>query len=120
MTPSAGGSKRALHDGAQQHLTGIAIRLEEARQTPGIGPEDLVRKLDDTVAELRDAINELRELARGIHPAILTEAGLEPALATLARRSPVPVDLRVELDGHGPSRSRPRSPRPPTTSSRRG
>jgi signal transduction histidine kinase len=94
--------ERALHDGAQQHLTGIAIRLEEARQTPGIGPEGLVRKLDDTVAELRDAINELRELARGIHPAILTEAGLEPALATLARRSPVPVDLRVELDGHVP------------------
>lgn len=94
--------ERALHDGAQQHLTGIAIRLEEARQTPGIAPEDLVRKLDDTVAELRDAINELRELARGIHPTILTEAGLEPALATLARRSPVPVDLRVELDGHVP------------------
>ena len=94
--------ERALHDGAQQHLTGIAIRLEEARQTPGIGPEDLVPKLDATVAELRDAINELRELARGIHPAILTEAGLEPALATLARRSPVPVDLHVDLDGHVP------------------
>jgi signal transduction histidine kinase len=94
--------ERALHDGAQQHLTGIAIKLEEARRTPGIGPDALVRKLDDTVAELRDAINELRELARGIHPTILTEAGLEPALATLARRSPVPVDLRVDLDGHLP------------------
>lgn len=94
--------ERALHDGAQQHLTGIAIRLEEARQIEGIGPDRLVRKLGEAVNELRDAISELRELARGIHPAILTEAGLEPALATLVRRSPVPVDLRVELDGHVP------------------
>ena len=94
--------ERALHDGAQQHLTGIAIRLEEARRMNGIEPDGLVRKLDETVTELRDAINELRELARGIHPAILSEAGLEPALATLARRSPVPVELRVALDGHVP------------------
>ena len=94
--------ERALHDGAQQHLTGIAIRLEDARQTEGIAPDGLARKLDETVAELRDAINELRELARGIHPTILSEAGLEPALATLARRSPVPVELRVDLDGHVP------------------
>ena len=94
--------ERALHDGAQQHLTGIAIRLEDARQMNGIAPDGLARKLDETVAELRDAINELRELARGIHPTILSEAGLEPALATLARRSPVPVDLRVALDGHVP------------------
>jgi signal transduction histidine kinase len=95
--------ERALHDGAQQHLTGIAIRLEEARQIDGIQPDGLVRKLDATIAELRDAINELRELARGIHPTILSEAGLEPALMTLARRSPVPVDLRVDLDGQIPT-----------------
>ena len=94
--------ERALHDGAQQHLTGIAIRLEEARQITGTQPEDLAARLDAIVGELRDAINELRELARGIHPAIISEAGLEPALATLARRSPVPVDLRVELNGHVP------------------
>lgn len=68
----------------------------------GIGPEGLQRKLAETAAELRDAINELRELARGIHPTILTEAGLQPAIATLARRSPVPVDLRVTLDGRLP------------------
>ena len=94
--------ERALHDGAQQRLTGIAIRLEDARQTEGIAPDGLARKLDETVAELRDAINELRELARGIHPTILSEAGLEQTLATLARRSPVPVELRVDLDGHVP------------------
>jgi len=94
--------ERALHDGAQQHLTGIAMRLEEARQMPGIRPEGLERKLAGTAAELRDAINELRELARGIHPTILTEAGLQPAIATLARRSPVSVDLHVTLDGRLP------------------
>ncbi len=94
--------ERALHDGAQQHLTGIAIRLEEARLMEGIQPEALVHKLEETATELRDAINELRELARGIHPTILAEAGLGPALATLARRSPVPVDLRVDLDGRVP------------------
>jgi signal transduction histidine kinase len=90
--------ERALHDGAQQHLTGIAMRLEEARRTPGM-EAGMARRLEDAAAELRDATNELRELARGIHPAILTEAGLEPALATLARRSAVPVDLRVDLGG---------------------
>jgi signal transduction histidine kinase len=94
--------ERALHDGAQQHLTGIAMRLEQARQSPGIDPI-VARQLEETAAELRDATNELRELARGIHPAVLSEAGLEPALATLARRSAVPVDLRIELDGRLPT-----------------
>ena len=94
--------ERALHDGAQQHLTGIAMRLEAARQASGTDPAT-ARRLEAAAAELRDATNELRELARGIHPAILTEAGLEPALATLARRSAVPVDLRVELDGRLPT-----------------
>jgi signal transduction histidine kinase len=94
--------ERALHDGAQQHLTGIAIRLDEARKMPDIRPAGLEVKLTETAAELRDAINELRELARGIHPTILTEAGLQPAIAALARRSPVPVDLHVSLDGRVP------------------
>jgi signal transduction histidine kinase len=94
--------ERALHDGAQQHLTGIAMRLEEARQSPGIDPT-IARRLEETAAELRDATNELRELARGIHPAILSEAGLEPALATLARRSAVPVDLSIDLNGRLPT-----------------
>jgi signal transduction histidine kinase len=94
--------ERALHDGAQQHLTGIAMRLEEARRSPDVDPAT-ARRLEEASAELRDATNELRELARGIHPAILSEAGLEPALATLARRSAVPIDLQVELDGRLPT-----------------
>ena len=65
-------------------------------------PAQLGVRLEETAAELRDAIHELRELARGIHPAILTEAGLGPAIGTLARRSTVPVDLRVRLDGRMP------------------
>ena len=93
--------ERALHDGAQQHLTTIAIRLEEARALARDQPE-LAARLDDTASGLREAIHELRELARGIHPAILTDAGLHPALATLARRSTVPVELSVQLDGRLP------------------
>ena len=93
--------ERALHDGAQQHLTGVAMRLDEARRAARADPSTLSR-LAEIATELRDAMHELRELARGIHPAILTEAGLGPAIGTLARRSPVPVDLRVSLDGRMP------------------
>ena len=90
--------ERALHDGAQQHLTAISIRLDEARRLLDEQRPDVVLKLEQTAVELRDAIHELRELARGIHPAVLTDAGLGPAVATLARRSTVPVDLSVQLD----------------------
>ena len=91
--------ERALHDGAQQHLTGVAMRLDEARRMADTDPTSVSARLAEIAEELRDAMHELRELARGIHPAILTEAGLGPAIATLARRSPVPVDLHVNLDG---------------------
>jgi signal transduction histidine kinase len=87
--------ERTLHDGAQQHLTGVSIRLEEARRLAEGGSAALTTKLQETAVELRDALHELRELARGIHPAILTDAGLGPALGTLARRSPIPVELSV-------------------------
>ncbi len=93
--------ERTLHDGAQQHLTAVAIRLDEARSLAD-GQPRLAAKLAETAAELQEAMQELRELARGIHPAILTDAGLEPALATLGRRSTVPVELAVELDGRLP------------------
>jgi signal transduction histidine kinase len=93
--------ERALHDGAQQHLTGVAMRLDEARRA-GADADQLSARLADIASELSDAMHELRELARGIHPAILTEAGLGPALGTLARRSTIPVDLSVHLDGRMP------------------
>jgi PAS domain S-box-containing protein len=80
--------ERNLHDGAQQRLVSLALMLRlAARRHPD--DDDLARAGE----ELSHALQELRELARGIHPAVLTERGLEPALRALADRAPVPVDL---------------------------
>ncbi len=86
--------ERDLHDGAQQRLLGIRLALQLARGRVGDegAVEELLAEMD---AEVVDALEELRALARGIHPAILTEEGLTPALATLARRAPLPVELTV-------------------------
>ncbi len=84
--------ERDLHDGAQQRLVGLALMLRLARNQMTDGdPAALL--LDEAGAELADATAELRELARGIHPAVLTDGGLEPALRALAMRSPVAVTL---------------------------
>jgi len=85
--------ERDLHDGAQQHLVGVALSLRLARQK--LEPDDhaTARLLDDAIAELTTAADELRELARGIHPAVLVEGGLEPALRGLVARCPVPATL---------------------------
>jgi signal transduction histidine kinase len=61
-------------------------------------PPEFGAQLDHAVAEATSALDELREIARGIHPAVLAERGLAPALKALARRSPIPVDLRVRVD----------------------
>jgi signal transduction histidine kinase len=85
--------ERDLHDGAQQRLVSMALNMRLARarlrEDPG-SAEDL---LDGAAGELDAALEELRELARGIHPALLSERGLETALEMLARRAPVPVQL---------------------------
>jgi signal transduction histidine kinase len=78
------------------------MRLDEARRSVDADPVLISEQLAGIAAELRDAMHELRELARGIHPAILTETGLAPAINALARRSPVPVDLRINLNGRMP------------------
>ena len=86
--------ERDLHDGAQQRLVSLslAIRLLRARLAAVSEPDDeAIAAADEAAAELRIAIRELRELARGIHPAILTEAGLGAAISALAERSPVPA-----------------------------
>jgi signal transduction histidine kinase len=90
--------ERNLHDGAQQRLVSLsmALRLAQARSTDA-SPE-VAATLADAEAELRQAIIELRELARGIHPAILTEAGLGQALESLAERAPVPVAIDAHID----------------------
>jgi signal transduction histidine kinase len=93
--------ERDLHDGAQQRLIGVALSLQEARAEARRNTPDApyLRQLDDTADELLAAVDELRELARGIHPAILTEDGLGVAVTSLARRAAVPVELDLALDG---------------------
>lgn len=85
--------ERDLHDGAQQRLVSIGLALRHAQHAlgPGVDP-DVNRTLDDAVAEITVAIDELRELARGLRPAQL-DTGLGPALRDLARRAPIPVNV---------------------------
>jgi signal transduction histidine kinase len=83
--------ERDLHDGAQQRLVALAMRLEQARSTTP-GSDHLI---DDATAELTRAIAEVRGLARGLYPPILTESGLAAAIDSLAERAPVPVEVRV-------------------------
>jgi signal transduction histidine kinase len=87
--------ERDLHDGAQQSLLGVGMSLQMARrEVPEEGP--VARLLDEATAQLQDSLAELRALARGLKPAMLAERGLEAALAELARRMPIPVDLNVQ------------------------
>jgi PAS domain S-box-containing protein len=90
--------ERNLHDGAQQRLVSLSVALRMIRGALD-NPAMAQRQLDSASEELRLALEELRELARGIHPAVLTDYGLEAALNALVQRpSPVPVTLDVELD----------------------
>jgi signal transduction histidine kinase len=86
--------ERDLHDGAQQRLMSVSLALRLLRtrlDQPGTSNEDAIAASDEAASALRIAIKELRELARGIHPAILTEAGLGAAITALADRSSVPA-----------------------------
>jgi signal transduction histidine kinase len=89
--------ERDLHDGAQQRLVSLSVTLNLARRhvEPGSRTAEL---LDSAVAELTAGLSELRELARGIHPAVLTERGLDPALDALAARAPLPVTISAPLE----------------------
>ena len=87
--------ERDLHDGAQQRLVALALHLREAHATAPPAPGELSAQLARAVAEANGALDDLRETARGIHPAILAKGGLRATLKTLASRSPVPVELRV-------------------------
>jgi signal transduction histidine kinase len=89
--------ERDLHDGAQQQLLALALELRVLRSSisdPEAGP-----LVDGLAVRLDAALRELRELARGIHPAILTRSGLEPAIAALAERAPIPVRVEMAVDG---------------------
>jgi signal transduction histidine kinase len=94
--------ERDLHDGAQQHLISLALQLRTAHATVPPDATALASRLGQLTAELTDVVDELREFARGIHPAILAQGGLRAGLMVLARRSSIPVDLAVRIDGQLP------------------
>ena len=91
--------ERDLHDGTQQRLVSLGLELRSAEAMVPPDQEELRRQLGRTTEGLADAAQDLQELTRGIHPAILSRGGLEPALKTLARRSAVPVLLDVRVEG---------------------
>jgi signal transduction histidine kinase len=94
--------ERDLHDGAQSRLVALGLKLRLARRRADELPE-LAAMLDESSSELEASLGELRELARGIHPAELTDRGLRPALETLASRSPVPVEVSGDADDLPPA-----------------
>ncbi len=94
--------ERDLHDGAQQRLVMLSLALAMARDRAAADPE-LESLIESASKEAREALTELRELARGIHPAVLTETGLGGAIQALAERSPVPTTIIAVPDGRFPA-----------------
>jgi signal transduction histidine kinase len=95
--------ERNLHDGAQQTLLGLRLAVRLARNRGDGDPRLLDAQLAEIDGELQAAVEELRALARGVHPAVLTDEGLEPALAALARRATVPTAVRCDCPGRLPA-----------------
>lgn len=89
--------ERDLHDGVQQRLVSLSLGLRGAQTILSSDREGASRELSRIGEELTDTLDDLRELSRGIHPAILSEGGLEPALRALARRASIPVDLQLNV-----------------------
>jgi len=91
--------ERDLHDGAQQQLVTVLLWLQLAKaEALQRSDPNTANMLDQSVESLRQALDELRSLARGIHPTILQEAGVAPAIRTLAERCPIPVKVTGDLD----------------------
>lgn len=95
--------ERDLHDGAQQRLVALAMGLGMAKEKFAGDPEAARTLLDEAHDEAKRALAELRDLARGIHPAVLTDRGLDAAVSALAARSPVPVEIDVDLRDRPPA-----------------
>jgi signal transduction histidine kinase len=95
--------QRDLHDGVQQRLVALGLDLRGAQAAVPTQLPELAGQLARVTEGLAGALEELRELSHGIHPAILSEAGLGPALRALARRAAVPVELDVQLQGRLPA-----------------
>ncbi len=93
---------RDLHDGAQQRLVSLALQLRATQAAVPPELSELGSELERAAAEAAGALNDLREIASGLHPAILAKGGLYLALKTLAGRSPVPVDVDMRASGRLP------------------
>jgi signal transduction histidine kinase len=91
--------ERDIHDGPQQRLVGLGMELARVKRQMEADPEAARQTLEEAISQTRETIDELRALSRGIAPPILTDRGLEAALAALAARSMVPVDLATSLRG---------------------
>ncbi|MYT91541.1 sensor histidine kinase [Streptomyces sp. SID8359] len=90
--------ERDLHDGAQARLVALAMDLGLAKEKLTDDPEAAARMVEEAHGEVKVALQELRDLARGIHPAVLTDRGLDAALSAIASRCAVPVTVEVDLD----------------------
>ncbi|ROS23592.1 sensor histidine kinase [Cellulomonas sp. PhB150] len=88
--------ERDLHDGAQQRLVALGVELGAARRNAASDPQAAAAALEHAHREVKETLAELRDLVRGIHPAVLTDRGLDAALSALAARSPVPVEVVVD------------------------
>jgi signal transduction histidine kinase len=96
--------ERDLHDGAQQRMVSVAVTLGLAEARIATDPEGAARLIAQAREEAQLAVKEIRELARGIHPAVLSDRGLGPALEALATRAPVPVEVSgVPAEPVGPA-----------------
>ncbi|CAM5617049.1 histidine kinase OS=Streptomyces alboniger OX=132473 GN=CP975_20685 PE=4 SV=1 [Streptomyces alboniger] len=89
--------ERDLHDGAQARLVALAMDLGLAKEKLAEDPQEAARMVGDAHGEVKTALQELRDLARGIHPAVLTDRGLDAALSSVASRCTVPVQVEVDL-----------------------
>jgi signal transduction histidine kinase len=94
--------ERDLHDGLQQRLVTLGLQVRAAEVSVPPAAAELKWELARVADGLMDVLGDVREISRGIHPAILSEQGLKPAVEALARRSPVPVDLTVRIAGRLP------------------
>jgi signal transduction histidine kinase len=94
--------ERDLHDGAQQRLVSLAIELGMAKAKMATDPVAARDLIEEAHGEAKRALADIRDLVRGIHPALLSDRGLDAAISALADRSPVPVEVDVDLDGRPP------------------
>ncbi|MFG1643841.1 sensor histidine kinase [Amycolatopsis sp. NPDC049252] len=95
--------ERDLHDGAQQRLVAVAMSLGRAKSKFDHDPEGVRALIDEAHADAKLAVSELRDLARGIYPAVLGDRGLDAALSAQAAKSPIPVDVTVDVNPRPPA-----------------